>query len=152
MSKIHFHQTTTLTPEQYIAGLTDFSPGRSKIFSKSADDYLKVHSVGPAEADVTEGSGGVWERLHYDWSDPDRVVLTDHRLQRVGRIVGLHLYLQAAAGWGDRGRRRHRPGGQERQGAAPRAGARDSWKGSPRQGVRQERQSDRGRRQRAAAR
>jgi hypothetical protein len=25
---------------------------------------------------VTEGSGGVWERLHYDWSNPDRVVLT----------------------------------------------------------------------------
>jgi hypothetical protein len=75
MSKIHFHKNTTLTPEQYIAGLTDFSPGRSKIFSKSADDYLKVHSVGPSEADVTEGSGGVWERLHYDWSDPDRVVL-----------------------------------------------------------------------------
>ena len=76
MSKIHFHKTTTLTPEQYIAGLTDFSPGRSKIFSKSADDYLKVHSVGASEADVTEGSGGVWERLHYDWSNPDRVVLT----------------------------------------------------------------------------
>jgi hypothetical protein len=75
MSTIHFDQTTTLTPEQYIAGLTDFGPGRSKVFSKSADDYLKVHSVGPAEADVTEGSGGVWERLQYDWSDPDRVVL-----------------------------------------------------------------------------
>ncbi len=75
MSTIHFHQTTTLTPEQYIDGLTDFSPGRSKVFSKSADDYLKVHSVGPTEADVTEGSGGVWERLHYDWSNPNRVVL-----------------------------------------------------------------------------
>jgi hypothetical protein len=75
MSKIHFTQTTTLTPEQYIAGLTDFGPGRSEVFSKSADDYLKVHSVGRAEADVTEGSGGVWERLHYDWSDPRRVVL-----------------------------------------------------------------------------
>ena len=75
MSTIHFNQTTTLTPEQYIAGLTDFGPGRSKLFSKSADDELKVHSVGRAEADVTEGSGGVWERLHYDWSDPDRVVL-----------------------------------------------------------------------------
>jgi hypothetical protein len=75
MSKIHFHKNTTLTPEQYIAGLTDFSPGRSKIFSKSADDYLKVHSVGASEADVTEGSGGVWERLHYDWSNPDRVIL-----------------------------------------------------------------------------
>jgi hypothetical protein len=75
MSKIHFHKNTTLTPEQYIAGLTDFSPGRSKIFSKSADDYLKVHSVGASEADVTEGSGGVWERLQYDWSNPERVVL-----------------------------------------------------------------------------
>ena len=29
----------------------------------------------PTQADVTEGSGGVWERLHYDWSNPDRVVL-----------------------------------------------------------------------------
>ena len=76
MSTIRFHQATTLTPDQYIAGLTDFGPGREKVFSNSADDYLKVHSVGSAEADVTEGSGGVWERLHYDWSDPDRVVLT----------------------------------------------------------------------------
>ena len=75
MSKIHLHQTSSLTPEQYIAGLTDFGPGRSKVFSKSADDYLKVHSVGATAADVTEGSGGVWERLHYDWSDHDRVVL-----------------------------------------------------------------------------
>jgi len=76
VSTIHFDQQTTLTPEQYIGGLTDFGPGRSKVFSNSADDYLKIHEVGPAEADVTEGSGGVWERLHYDWSDPDRVVLT----------------------------------------------------------------------------
>jgi hypothetical protein len=76
MSTIRFTQTTTLTPNQYITGLTDFGPGRSKTFSNSADDQLKVHRVGPADADVTEGSGGVWERLHYDWSNPDRVVLT----------------------------------------------------------------------------
>ena len=38
--------------------------------------YLKVHRQGPKEADVTEGSNGIWERLHYDWSDPNRVVLT----------------------------------------------------------------------------
>jgi hypothetical protein len=75
MSTIHFHKTTTLTPEQYIGGLTDFSPGRAKVFSKSADDYLKVHSMSTDHADVTEGSGGVWERLDYDWSNPDRVVL-----------------------------------------------------------------------------
>jgi hypothetical protein len=76
MSTIHLHQTTTLTPEQYTAGLTDFGPGRSKLFGNSADGYLKVHDQGPHDADVTEGSGGIWERLHYDWSDPNDVVLT----------------------------------------------------------------------------
>jgi hypothetical protein len=35
-----------------------------------------VHHRGPSEADVTEGSGGIWERLHYDWSDPNCVVMT----------------------------------------------------------------------------
>ena len=73
--RIHFHQTTSLTPEQYLAGLTDFGSGRSKLFGNSADEYLKVHHCGRSEADVTEGSGGIWERLHYDWSDPNHVVL-----------------------------------------------------------------------------
>ena len=76
MSTLRFQATTTSTPEQFIAGLTDFGPGRSKIFPNSADGDLKVHDQGPTEADVTEGSSGVWERLHYDWSDPNRVVLT----------------------------------------------------------------------------
>jgi hypothetical protein len=73
--RIHLHQVTRLTPEQYIAGLTDFGPGRSKLFGNSTDEYLKVHHFGRTEADVTEGSGGIWERLHYDWSNPNRVVL-----------------------------------------------------------------------------
>lgn len=76
MSTIHLHQTTTSTPEQYVAGLTDFGPGRSKLFANSADAYLKVNHRGGSQADVTDGSGGIWERLHYDWSDPNRVVLT----------------------------------------------------------------------------
>lgn len=76
MPTIHLHQTTNLTPEQYIAGLTDFGPGRAKIFPNSADEYFKVHQRSRTQADVTEGSGGVWERLHYDWSDPNHVVLT----------------------------------------------------------------------------
>jgi hypothetical protein len=76
MSTIRLHRTTTLTPEQYIAGLTNFGPGRSKLFGNSADAYLNVHDLGPSYADVTEGSSGIWERLHYDWSDPSRVVLT----------------------------------------------------------------------------
>jgi hypothetical protein len=76
MSTIRIHQTTTSTPEQFLAGLTDFGPGRSQLFGRSADEYLKVHHRGPREADVTEGSGGIWERLHYDWSDPNRIVMT----------------------------------------------------------------------------
>ena len=57
MSTIHFHQTTTLTPEQYIAGLTDFGPGRSKIFPNSADGYFKAHDQGPAQAEARNYQG-----------------------------------------------------------------------------------------------
>ena len=76
MSTIRLHLTTTSTPAQFIAGLTDFGPGRAKLFGNSADEYLKVHSLGASEANVTESSGGIWERLHYDWSNPSRVVMT----------------------------------------------------------------------------
>ena len=76
MPSIQFHQITKLTPQQYVAGLTDFGPDRSKLFGNSADKYLKVHQRSRTQADVTEGSGGIWERLHYDWSDPNHVVLT----------------------------------------------------------------------------
>ena len=75
MATIHFKQTTTATPEEFVAALTDFGPGREEIFGNSADSYLKVHDEGFDHADVTEGSGGVWERLDYDWSDPTHIVL-----------------------------------------------------------------------------
>jgi hypothetical protein len=76
MTTIHLHKSTTATPEQFVAALTDFGPGRSEIFSRSADGYLKVHERGSDQADVTEGSGGIWERMHYDWSDVNHVVVT----------------------------------------------------------------------------
>ena len=47
MSTIHFHRkTTALTAEQYVAGVTDFGPGRSKLFGNTTDGYLKVHRPG----------------------------------------------------------------------------------------------------------
>jgi hypothetical protein len=91
MSTIHLRRTTTLTPAQYVAGLTDFGPGRSKLFGNSADAYLKVHERGRSDADVTEGSGGIWERLHYDWSDPNCVVLTTTDSNTWGGASG-HTY------------------------------------------------------------
>lgn len=75
MSTIHLHETTTASPEEYIAGLTDFGPGRAELFGNSEDSYLKVHDQRTGHADVTEGSHGTWERLDYDWSDPEHVVL-----------------------------------------------------------------------------
>jgi hypothetical protein len=91
MPTIHLHQTTNLTPEQYLSGLTDFGPGRSRLFANSADNYLKVHQHSRTRADVTEGSGGIWERLHYDWSDPDHVVLTTTDSNMWGGASG-HVY------------------------------------------------------------
>ena len=76
MPTIRLTATTTATPEQFIAAVTDFGPGRSKIFGNTDDSQLIVHDSGPAWADVTEGKGPVWERLRYDWSDPNRIRMT----------------------------------------------------------------------------
>jgi hypothetical protein len=91
MPTIRLHQTTTSTPAQFVAGLTDFGPGRSQLFGNSADDYLKVHDQGPTYADVTEGSRGTWERLHYDWSDPHRIAMTTTDSNAWGGASG-HTY------------------------------------------------------------
>jgi len=50
-----------------------------------------VHDRGPSQADVTEGSRGIWERLHYDWSDPEHVVLTTTDSNTWGGASG-HTY------------------------------------------------------------
>lgn len=76
MSTIHLTETTTSTPGQFLAALTDFGPGRSKLFGDSAPGYPRVHSMGLRDADVTEGSSSAWERRHYDWSDANHIVAT----------------------------------------------------------------------------
>ena len=53
MPTIHLKQTTSSTPEQFVAALTDFGPGRSKIFGNSADGYLKVHNQGAGARGTT---------------------------------------------------------------------------------------------------
>jgi hypothetical protein len=91
MATIHLTETTTVTPEQFVAALTDFGPGRSALFGNSADDYLRIHDQGRSTADVREGSGGIWERLTYDWSDPRRVVMTTTDSNLWGGASG-HVY------------------------------------------------------------
>lgn len=91
MATITLHETTTATPEQVLAALTDFGPGRQEIFGRSADGYLEVHSQDAEHADVTEGSGGIWERLSYDWTDPRRIVMTTTDSNTWGGASG-HTY------------------------------------------------------------
>jgi hypothetical protein len=76
MTTLHFTKTTTATPAQLLAALTRFARGRSELFPNSHGDELKVHAWGDDFADVTEGGGGTWERLWYDWSDPLMVTAT----------------------------------------------------------------------------
>lgn len=77
MATIHVKQSTTVPPGRFVAALTNFGPGRGKIFAFSDEDSVKVNAHGDTWADVTEGSaGGVWERLRYDWSQPNVVRLT----------------------------------------------------------------------------
>lgn len=70
MATIKLTTTTTATPEQFVAALTDFGPVRSEIWGLTDPRYHQVHHRGARTADVTEGSSGIWERLSYDWSTP----------------------------------------------------------------------------------
>ena len=144
MSTIDFHQSTTSTPEQFVAGLTDFGPGRSKVFAKSADSYLKVHRERPRQADVTEGSGGVWERLQYDWSDPNHVVAKTTDSNVFGGASGYKYTLTPQPDGTTDVRRRHRSRGQELQGPGAFRPAGNRRQGGPAQGICQQRQGDRG--------
>jgi hypothetical protein len=79
MTTVTVTENTTATPEQFLAALTDFSPNRSEIWVNSQPKFLVVHDQGDTWADVTEGSsaaGAIWERLRYNWSNPNDIVLT----------------------------------------------------------------------------
>jgi hypothetical protein len=78
MATIRIRQSTSVPPGRFIAALTNFGPGRGKIFAHSHEDSVTVNARGDDWADVTEGSaGGFWERLRYDWSQPNVVRLTN---------------------------------------------------------------------------
>lgn len=78
VSSLHIKAKTSVSPEQFLVALTDFGPERGTIWSNSQSTHFILHRLGADDAEVTEGSkvfGGVWERLHYDWSKPGIVEL-----------------------------------------------------------------------------
>ena len=70
MSAIHLHQTSTATPEQHLAGLTDFGLAARCSLAEAPTITLRCIAADPRKLMSTKGSGGIWERLHYDWSEP----------------------------------------------------------------------------------
>ena len=91
MATFDITETTSATPEQFLAALTDFGPDRAEIWGNSKEQFLKIHDRGDTWADVTEGSFGVWERLRYDWSNPLDILLTTTDSNAWGRASG-HRY------------------------------------------------------------
>lgn len=59
----------------------DFSERRAQLWPDVHVEHLTIHDIDETHADVTEGNswsilGVVWERLHYDWSQPGVVAGT----------------------------------------------------------------------------
>ena len=76
MAHVVTDRDTRVAPQEVIHALTDFSDRRLELWPNIDRKYYKVHDVSKTSADVTEGSrglGGVWERTHYDWSEPGKV-------------------------------------------------------------------------------
>src|SRR5207245_3743459 len=75
MPRIEFDTDTSLTPDQVVGMLTDFSEQRPEVWPGLWEGAYHVYSVGDKTAEVREGnkSPNVWARERYDWSKPGTV-------------------------------------------------------------------------------
>ena len=89
---------TSAPPQQVLAAARDFSPRRAELWPDVHVQHLTIHDIGDSHVDATEGNpwpllGVVWERLHYDWSQPGAVAGTvvDSNLFRPGSTWELRV-------------------------------------------------------------
>jgi hypothetical protein len=77
MGRAHVRAHGSFPPERFLTALVDFGPGRAEVWGNNDPRHLAVHERGDTWAEVTEGStsGGVWQRVRYDWSEPGVVIL-----------------------------------------------------------------------------
>jgi hypothetical protein len=70
-------EVSTARPDRVLEAARDFTPRRAELWRDVHVEHLTIHDQGDTWADVTEGNpwpiGLVWERLRYDWSEPDVV-------------------------------------------------------------------------------
>src|SRR5919202_4009138 len=78
--RLELETESSLSPEQVVAALTDFSDRRPKMWTGISPQYYEVYCVGDTNADVREGTKqgpiNVWARENYDWSTPGTVTWT----------------------------------------------------------------------------
>ena len=95
MPRVEFDTSTTLSPEQVTALLTDFSDSRPQRWPGLWDGAYKVISVGETTAEVREGnkSPKVWARERYDWSKPGvvRWEVLESNFCKPGSFVEAHI-------------------------------------------------------------
>ena len=78
MATIRYAADGAVSPERFIAALTDFGERRPALWPNLDAKYYELHELGDTWADVTEGTdllGGVWAHERYDWSEPGHVQL-----------------------------------------------------------------------------
>jgi hypothetical protein len=104
MPRLEFDLDTTLSPEQAVAALTDFTERRPEIWQSLSPDAYQVFSVGETWAEVREGSRTpkVWARERYDWSTPGvvRWEVTESNFSNPGSYVETRI--SPAEGGGSR--------------------------------------------------
>jgi hypothetical protein len=103
MTTIHLTVTTPVAPERILRAFTDFTPQRLHTFSNIDPRYYEVHAVQATSAEVTEGSdflGGVWERTHYDWSQPGDITITVQSSNAIASGSFWHYHITAGENGG----------------------------------------------------
>ncbi|MFF4749266.1 hypothetical protein ACWD5R_30970 [Streptomyces sp. NPDC002514] len=76
MAVVRFHLVSSLRPEQALAVLTDFGPGRAESWPSIDAGHFTVHELGENWAEVTEGTSAAWERARYQWDAAEVTVTT----------------------------------------------------------------------------
>ena len=78
---------SSASADRVLRAARDFSARRAELWRDVHIEHLEVHDSGEAWADVTEGNpwpvGVVWERLHYDWSEPGAIK---------GRVIDSNIF------------------------------------------------------------
>jgi hypothetical protein len=77
-TRFEFDFVTTATPAQVVELMIDFSPNRPHRWPASSVQAFEVYRIGNTDADIREGQNfpKLWAKWHYDWSEPNSVVLS----------------------------------------------------------------------------